>query len=205
MPDEKNGKTSARRRGSEEKIKQKIYVCAMQLFRSRGFDNVKVTDICETAEVAVGTFYYYFPSKEAVLLGFADVIDARIREKFKELENCSPSEKLKALFNYKLSLMLESGQELVNISSIAALKHNCDDPFLSKRAMYEYFLQAIEEGIRSGEFRSDLNMYTLTSMYRYCLGGLMFHWAINPEGVDAEREGERLANTFLSMLCPERR
>ena len=204
MPDVKAGKNGSKRRGSDEKIQQKIYFCAMDLFHNRGFDNVKVTDICEAAEVAVGTFYYYFPSKEAILLSFADVTDAIIREKVKELDGCSPSEKLRALFIFKVSKMVDNGAELNNISSIAALKHNCDDSFLSKRAIFEYFLQAIEEGIQSGEFRSDLNMYTLTSMLRYCLAGLMFHWSINPENVDAEREGDKMANLFISMLRSER-
>ena len=43
--------------------RQKIYRSAVELFKRRPYDEVKIADICEQAGVSVGVFYHYFPSK----------------------------------------------------------------------------------------------------------------------------------------------
>ena len=40
---------------------------ALELFSSVGYEKTTVTDIVKKVGVAKGTFFYYFPTKEAVL------------------------------------------------------------------------------------------------------------------------------------------
>ena len=56
--------------------------------------------------------------------------------------------------------------------------------------------------MKSGEFRDDINLYTATSMLRYMAGGLCLRWAIQPDVVDLDVEGERLVDMFISLLKP---
>jgi AcrR family transcriptional regulator len=45
-----------------------IMAAAEELWRTRGFDSVSVDDVCQTAGVAKGTFYFYFARKEHLLV-----------------------------------------------------------------------------------------------------------------------------------------
>ncbi len=47
---------------------RRIVDAAVELAEQGGFDAVRLRDVAESADVALGTLYKYFPSKEAILL-----------------------------------------------------------------------------------------------------------------------------------------
>jgi AcrR family transcriptional regulator len=54
---------------------------AADLFSTRGFDTVSVSEIAQAADLATGTFYNYFPTKTAVLLEILGAdLDAMLAE-----------------------------------------------------------------------------------------------------------------------------
>lgn len=55
-----------RRERKKEETKERIFKAAFALFKQRGVEETTIEDICEKADVAKGTFFNYFPHKEAV-------------------------------------------------------------------------------------------------------------------------------------------
>jgi AcrR family transcriptional regulator len=53
-----------------EETRLRILNSALELFRERGFDAATMRDIANRAKVATGAAYYYFPSKDAIVLAF---------------------------------------------------------------------------------------------------------------------------------------
>lgn len=53
-----------------EDTRRKIYDAAMALFREKGFEQTTMRDIAAKAAVALGGAYYYFSSKDAIVLAF---------------------------------------------------------------------------------------------------------------------------------------
>jgi AcrR family transcriptional regulator len=53
-----------------EDTRRKIYEAAMELFREKGFEPTTIRDIAAKAGVALGGAYYYFSSKDAIVLAF---------------------------------------------------------------------------------------------------------------------------------------
>ena len=46
--------------------REKIFRVAMELFAKNGFENTTVSEITEAADIGKGTFFTYFPTKEAI-------------------------------------------------------------------------------------------------------------------------------------------
>jgi len=53
-----------------EDTRKKIYEAAMEMFREKGFDETTMRDIAAKAGVALGGTYYYYSSKDAIVLAF---------------------------------------------------------------------------------------------------------------------------------------
>jgi AcrR family transcriptional regulator len=52
--------------------RERVLAAALKLFRRRGFDRTTMRDIAGEAGMAVGAAYYYFASKEAIVLAYYD-------------------------------------------------------------------------------------------------------------------------------------
>lgn len=62
--------------GKGEQTRQEIYNAALQLFREKGFELTTMRDIATQAKVALGSAYYYYPSKEAIIFAYYDSVQA---------------------------------------------------------------------------------------------------------------------------------
>ena len=54
--------------------KENIVQAAVQVFREKGIEKTKISDIVKVAGIAQGTFYLYFPSKLALMPAIAEVM-----------------------------------------------------------------------------------------------------------------------------------
>ena len=76
-----------------EETRKRIYDAALELFRERGFEQTTMRDIAQKAGVALGGAYYYFASKEAIVLAFYQEVQHQSHEEILEL--LQQSKKLK--------------------------------------------------------------------------------------------------------------
>ena len=72
----------SRRERKKEETKGRIVKAALRLFKNRGFEATTVDEIAEQADVAKGTFFNYFPRKEAV---FSHLAETRVAEAEKKI------------------------------------------------------------------------------------------------------------------------
>src|SRR5580692_2665633 len=53
-----------------EETRARIFTAALSVFGERGFDEATMREVAARAGVAVGAAYYYFDSKEALVMAF---------------------------------------------------------------------------------------------------------------------------------------
>jgi AcrR family transcriptional regulator len=65
----------------------RILDAALELFRQEGFDTATMRDIARKAGVATGAAYYYYPSKDAIVMGFYQRSNAEMQPKIEAALN----------------------------------------------------------------------------------------------------------------------
>ena len=63
-----------------ERRKQELLQIAYRMFISRGYENTSVDEIIEEADIAKGTYYYYFETKEQMLDEMCATLGGRAAE-----------------------------------------------------------------------------------------------------------------------------
>lgn len=58
--------TETRVQRRQRETREHIFRVAMELFRQKGFEQTTVAEITEAADIGKGTFFTYFPTKEAI-------------------------------------------------------------------------------------------------------------------------------------------
>jgi len=102
----------------------RILDSALALFRQQGFDSATMRDIAEKAGVATGAAYYYYPSKDAIVMDFYQRSCAEMQPKIEAaLEHANGLEvRLRELIRVKLVHFAP------NRSVLRALLRNGADP-----------------------------------------------------------------------------
>jgi AcrR family transcriptional regulator len=59
-----------------EQTQRHIFDCALELFREKGFDATTMQEVASRADVAKSAAYYYFPSKEAIIQAYYEIVQA---------------------------------------------------------------------------------------------------------------------------------
>jgi AcrR family transcriptional regulator len=106
------GETGSKREQAKIDRRERLYEAALQLFRTQGYEGTTVSQITRQAGLAKGTFFNYFPTKDAVLryLGAREV--GRLGAATLSGPNISPFNKLKR-FLEALAGSIEHDRELV--------------------------------------------------------------------------------------------
>jgi TetR/AcrR family transcriptional repressor of nem operon len=86
--------------GRTSDAKEKILAAAQSLVEMRGYSAVGVAEICKTAGVPKGSFYYFFESKEVLALAVIDERWAAERRDWTRILNgdAEPLQRLRQLF-----------------------------------------------------------------------------------------------------------
>ncbi|MGY1643214.1 TetR/AcrR family transcriptional regulator [Geodermatophilus sp. SYSU D00703] len=108
--------------GSREQRRARIEQTALELFRTRGFDNVTVEDLCAEVGVAPATFYRHFGTKEDVVFAYEDDFSAALRTALGAAAHVPESARLPVVL-CEFAAFLESQQDLLALRDQIVLGH----------------------------------------------------------------------------------
>src|SRR5690349_9944227 len=140
---------------------QRILDAAIAVIGEKGFHNSRVSDIADRADVADGTIYLYFKSKEQILMAALDsAFEAFLRQAKQEMSGMDDSAaKLRALARLHLRELNKNR----NLAVVLQTELRQSAKFLaefSQRELKGYFdliRDIVREGQASGEIRRDVS------------------------------------------------
>lgn len=155
------------RERQKEKRRTRIYHVAIDLFKQNGFQATTATDIAKAANVSRGTFFNYYPYKEAVLLDYGSKIMLLLRDLAESRLSESVSAEL-VLIEVWERLAEESGKERDLIPPLAyeVMNPNPDRAHTAYQALplsrvIELILQVMQQ---DGQLRSDLSVQRMSNL-----------------------------------------
>lgn len=154
----------------KEKRKEEVIAAAVEVFKEKGIENSKMTDIAEKAEVGVASVYRYFKTKPDLAVEVAIKFwDMEITSLYSEFDKDNINkligiEKLKTILNVFVNLynnhkdfvrFLEEFDNYVIKEQIPSEKlENYENSIINLKHI---IFEALEEGKKDGSIRSDIN------------------------------------------------
>lgn len=177
--------TPGRRQRHRAEIRERLVRAALQLFATRGLQATTIQDITDAADVAKGTFFNYFISKEHVLAALYDWRRGLINEALaRAKEGRQPMRQI--LADLGRGPVRESGWSPALFRSLVL-------GLIVNEPIREAWIQHIDRtrptvvellaiGQERGEIRSDLRASELARILHELSFGTLLFWSLRPVG-----------------------
>jgi len=183
---------------------QRILDAAVAVFAEKGFFVSRVSDIADRADVADGTVYLYFKNKDEILAAAINTaFDGFMSRARTELEGlASPSERLRRL----AFLHLQALGANRSMAVVFQMELRQSTRFLSEFShehLVEYFnlvRQAITDGKKSGEFRSDLPDKIAANCFFGAIDEMVTSWVLSEKEYPLEQAAGPLVDILLGGI-----
>jgi AcrR family transcriptional regulator len=209
------GTRAARRKPStnqamrEESIRR-LSEAAFRLIVSRGYQATTLHQIAEAAGMTKGAVFFYFNSKENMLLHLLDIAEAHIVDPLiahlAEAEGSAP-DKIAAFYRYTSQHGIDRPEELLCLIKISIEFRSRGDAIDQRTTrIYDRIYRAIEkvlnDGKAKGEIAEGVPVRELASMVIATHDGMMLEWYRRGTQIDGRRFVRTVWSTFLSGIVP---
>lgn len=148
-----------------------LFDAARELFLEQGFKKTNVAAITKRANVAVGTFYKYFESKEQI---FYEVYQAENEEAKRQIvsqiDSDQPPKEMMKKFLKAIIQMSDDNAILAewyqNTEFSQMIVEYIQEPdFWQNSYVYSFLIENIKHWRESGEFRQDIDLNTMLALF----------------------------------------
>jgi len=176
-------RTNGQARAAVFNKREAILRAAIKVFAQKGYFNSKVADIAGAAGIADGTVYLYFKSKDEILHSIFDrAMEEFISEGKKEIrEIAEPSERLRRIAQLHLE-KLGADRDLAIVFQVELRGSTKFMEEFSATGFAEYLSiihKTIEDGQKTGAFRSDLNATVCSKILFGALDEMVTNWILS--------------------------
>ena len=183
---------------------QRILDAAVTVFAEKGFFTARVADIADRANVADGTVYLYFKSKEEILMSAIntafDGFMSLARTELKKVAD--PAERLRRLAFLHLDAMGSNR----NLAVVFQMELRQSTRFLSEFShhhMVEYLglvREAITEGQSKGLFRRDMSDKYAANCFFGALDEMVTSWVLSEHDYKLANAADVVVDIFLNGM-----
>ena len=180
-------------------MKEEIIKNSLKLFERKGFSETSIQDIVDSIGVTKGTFYYYYASKENLLMELHLLYIEHLLKKQRYILQTVHSfrdqlAETVTLIIHDMKYRVSHGR--VHFREINNLSSEHSKKIKEKREEFRLnVIQIIKNGMQSGEFRKNLH----PQMISFAVLGVTnwsYHW-FNPDG---DISVEELAQMYVDFI-----
>jgi AcrR family transcriptional regulator len=170
-----------RRSRRSAELRERLFRAALDLFAKKGFAETTVEDITNAADVGKGTFFNYFPSKDHILLAFAEMQLGRLRQAVDEARQTSePLPKFLRSLTTRMTAEPSRNPDLIRVLLLAFLSNSeVRQAMMNLQAnVLALHAEMVQLGQERGEIRDDLPPVAIAQVFRQTIFGTLLIWSL---------------------------
>ncbi len=183
--------------------KMKIVSAAWELFYLQGYDDTTVDEIVEKSETSKGSFYHYFPSKDALLGSLAYLFDNRYEELQDKLDPNENSFSTLLFLNRELFDLIDNQIDrnlLVKLYSTQLVRKGEKSLLDDDRLYYRLLRRIVSEGQAKGELTRELPPGEIVRLYAICERALIYEWCLSDYSFSLRSFSEQMLPRMLTGI-----
>ncbi len=191
---------NARALVKSEETRARILDAALELFREKGFEQTTMREIAARTGLAVGAAYYYFRSKEALVMAFYETAQQELEPLLEVAVGSSKAleGRLRALVEAKFDYFAENRELLGALSSHVDPRHPLSPFSEATKAIRERDIGYFERALESVSMPKDLAPYLPRLLWLQQMG-LMLYWVY--DGSEGQSKSRTLAERSLKITA----
>jgi AcrR family transcriptional regulator len=191
---------SGRRERKKDETKRKIIDVALELFHRQGFAATSMEQIADTADVAKGTLYNHFATKEAIV---GEYMRRTVRENepdaVKFFQELPDTRSRLYVFMEKIAEWTELNKEIVGIYVSYRMQNLFRPQDERERSGFESLLaKIIGHGQASGELRKNISQEKLVKYFEVLHAMTLRNWLVEPEEFPLQQNLIEAVDLFLT-------
>jgi AcrR family transcriptional regulator len=192
-----------RRERRKLEVRARIIEAALALFDQRGFDDAKVSDICERADVVTKTFFNHFPTKQHLL---REIAEQQLATLFADIElvrtQAGPTRDKLLQFFQRIADNIDAAGPMRRdlVTEIISAAHTGGAGSEQSRRLHAAFAAVVRDGRRAGDV---LDTHPVEAQAELVLGSfyaLMLSWS-HDAGYPLRRRALAAARVLGDALC----
>jgi AcrR family transcriptional regulator len=186
-----------RRARKKARTRSEIYRAAMELFLARGYDAVTVDEVCRAADVAKGTFFLHFPTKDALLAEYGREATAELAAELAAHDGSAVGALRTLLGSLARRAVRHPDVVRLTVRETMARPTALAESAVQGRTAGEILADVVRRGQRAGELRRgvapEIAAATLVGSYFAIVNA----WAVGPDKFDLPAAVEQMLDVVL--------
>jgi AcrR family transcriptional regulator len=187
------------RERKKERLRQAILVTALQLFKERGYEQTRISDIASAVEIGDATLYRYFASKEAIVNGISAMAMQMPPEQLPDVRSdVGVEEHVRAVYGGGVAAQVLAHRWIFRLAGSMPPSSNLfgsDEDVAS--GLRRHLESAMLQGQTRGEITTEIDAVTLTDLLASMLNTTVLGWARSDGDAELQPRIEAVIRVFF--------
>ena len=186
------------RQKQAEATREKLLRVSLELVQEKGYDNVKIEDICRKAQASVGSFYHHFKNKAGIVVALYSDVDRHFQEDL--IPSIRDRDSVEAILQYLDAQILSSLRFGVDtgLQIYKAQLTEGTEFFLSPdRSLPKGLTELIRHLQDIGCLKAGKSASEICSELLVITRGIMYHWCLCRGSYDSRALTREMVSNYL--------
>ena len=182
--------------------KNRIIATALELIKKSGYDNITINEICKASGISKHTFYYYFSSKDDILLKFYTIPREITMEKLPEILTAENYfEQLWLIMEPSVDFFVVNGVEIVKCIFVANITREVGtfDTTKNDNNLPLIATSIIKKALEVGQIRNSSDPLQLMKIAIGNFMSITFLWASTGGSFDLKKKCRQSLEIILDV------